>query len=330
MEETKMKSKKGCGIFFLIDGVIVMGIGLFASISYLKAYAIDNSGQLDDLQSGIVTCFFILPLGIYIFYLGLKLITSKAFNPTEYGNKAVCVPLIVINFIGIILSLYIAFKYDIAFIALSIVLILIICLLLFIMIQSLDHPGLTIKSKSRHFVALTLTKNFYIDGVDIFDRRNNVGVKTKKISLFLKKHCLGQVDQVYIIQGQTTKFYVAILEYDGIANVIYYVNFKPLMYLSFNGRENAIKNVEANKAIIKEMIVKEGYTLESEVAYKITKINEEKYHLEINEVLPFPCFKLEAKPTIITHYPVCEEDFKTLEEAEQELRKIISALDEME
>lgn len=319
MNVTKNANKKMLVLLFVVAGILITLVGIFSTIAYAKSYFIENSDILDDLQSGIVTCFFIMPLGLYLFNFGMMYRKSTLLTPSQYGDKFVCIPLAIFQIIGVLTSSYVAIKFDLVYIVVPIILLLIALLLIFVMRYSGLKPG-RIARRSKKFVACTFTHSFYIDGVDVFDTKNQIGRVNKKVDLFRFKKIVGEVESVYIIKGKTTHFYVAIFPHKSGAELIYFVNLKPILYFLANDLQSVKVNVESNIDYVKEKL-KDEYKFHENLAYKIEETSE-GYQIEILAILYLPSFIGDLK--IKTHLPLINKTCSSLEEAEQELDQFIN------
>ena len=313
-------NKKWLVILFALAGILIALVGAISTISYAKSFFIENSGVLDDLQSGIVTCFFIMPLGLYLFNLGMLYRKTTLLTPSQYGDKFVCIPLVIFQIIGALVSGYVAIKYDLVFIVVPIILLSIVLLLIFVMRYSGLKPG-KISRRSNKFVACTFTHSFYIDGVDVFDTKNQIKRISKPINLYRFKRFVGKVDDIYVINGNTIQFYVVIFPHKSGAELIYFVNLKPILYFLANDLQSAQINIDNNIAFVKDTL-KNEYKFNKNFAYKIEEVSD-GYHIEIHAIMYLPSFNEDLK--IKTHLPLINEVCLSLEEAEQKLEQFVNS-----
>ena len=315
-----MKSKKISMITFIIGGLLLTCIGVVATILYAKSYFINDSGVLDDLQSGIVTCFFFISMGLYMISIGINLRNAQLITPLQYGDRFICIPLIIFQIIGIFISGYVAIKYDWSFIVVSIVLLIAATFLILATWTNSAKPGKILFRKSKKFVACTFTHSFYIDGVDVFDTKNQIGKINKTVKLYWFKKIVGNVKDVYIINGKTTQFYVALYQYSDSAELIYYVNEKPILYFLTNEITSIETNLSNHMAFMQEKL-KDEYKFQNNLAYKIVE-KDNSFQVVINAILLLP--NLDKNLKIITQVTVFNKTCLTLEEAEKEIEQYLS------
>ncbi|MCH5171902.1 MAG: hypothetical protein J1F31_03620 [Erysipelotrichales bacterium] len=313
-----MKSKKIGMIAFVLGGLILTCIGVIATILYAKSYFIDGSGVFDDLQSCIVTCFFIIPIGLYMIGISINLRNTKLITPVHYGDRFICIPLVIFQLIGAGISGYIAIKYDLLFILTFIVLLSVVSFLIFAICNNSTKPGTIISRKSKKFVAITHTHSFYIDGVDVFDVANQIAKINKKIRLYRLKKFVADVDCVYIINGKATQFYVALCQYKS-SELVYFVNVKPVLHFLVNDPESLNTNISNNMEFMHEEL-KNEYKFQNNFAYKIVE-NDTGFRVTINVILLLPNLDKDLK--IINQVTIFSKTCATLEEAEKEIEEFL-------
>lgn len=305
-------------ILFFISSLIISGVGLGVSIIYFRNYFIVKTNVLDDLQSGIITSCFIFPLGLYIFYLSLGF-NSKLSIKKKFGDLRICIPCLLLLLAGFISSIIVSIKFDLTYLFASFIFLLLILVVIFLIYFDSNHPGFVHK-KSKRFYTCTYNQHFYIDGVDIYDECNYSKVVDKKVKLFYRKKFVGNSDKVILIQGTTKKFYIAIYHHDENYDLIYFLNIRTALKLTFISQEDTQRNYDENYNYTLSLI-QDNYIIKDNLAFKIKKAND-VYKVDVYLIFSLPQLNLNLKinPTLKMYQSEIENH--TIEEANQEIDKL--------
>lgn len=282
----KRMKENPLSILVLIGSIFLILTGFIAGGNYLYSFYYLQLAIVDDLLSGIVTLFFISSIGFTMLFFLYPLVRNRNLKSLKsYGLIGLGVYILV----GIIFSLCAAIIYDLSFLIASFIFLLYLGGIVFLLYLSSNKSGFILFKKTAKYLATAVNKEFYIDGVNIYESKN-FQVINKNISIynnFPKKVKIAESEKIYLIKGQTREFYLVKLSLNSDVDLICLANFKSSFILSFiKNNDDLMKNQNNYEEYVLSTL-DSSFQLKNHLIYRILS-RDDLFKIELYHILLMP------------------------------------------